>query len=344
MNGIIGKWTKAFILTAVFIFLAGCTYSNQFVVNAVAQEPPIRSAWLAYWDVAAGEKDVVTMGDQLDRLSYFGAYFDKRDHMFIPPELSENRYAQGKSNRKYETYLSFINDKQNSDGTVSLKDIEVLRRLFASDAAMDKHIDEIIAMTLQGGYDGLEIDYERIWKDEKIGQSFVHFTNKLYEKAAEHHLKLRIVLEPSTPFSTAHFVDGPEYVVMFYNLYGLHSGPGPKADRNFIEKAINNMKALPGEKSVALATGGCMWGSNGQKNFLTEMEAKTLAETNGAELHRDEESQCVFFTYKEKDVSYQVWYADVHTLNYWISIAKQQRMNNISLWRLGGNVEIDKIL
>ena len=29
---------------------------------------------------------------------------------------------------------------------------------------------------------------------------------------------------------------GPEYMVMLYNLYGLHSGPGPKADGPFIEK------------------------------------------------------------------------------------------------------------
>ena len=280
MSGIGCKIMKASILTVVFIFLAGCTYSNQFVVNAVAKEPPIRSAWITYWDLEAGEKDVVKMGAKLDRLSYFGAYFDKKDHMFIPQELNNPK----KDNQKYETYLTFVNDKQNSNGTVVLKDIEVLRRLFSGDKSMNKHIDEIIDMTLQGGYDGIEIDYERIWKDEKVGQAFVNFANKLYEKATNHHLKLRIVLEPSTPFSSVHFVNGPEYVVMFYNLYGLHSGPGPKADREFIEKVITNMKALPGEKSVALATGGCLWGSNGQKSFLTEMEARNLAETNGSEL------------------------------------------------------------
>jgi spore germination protein len=33
----------------------------------------------------------------------------------------------------------------------------------------------------------------------------------------------------------------------------------------------------------------------------------------------------------------------VKTLNYWISIAKEQGENNISLWRLGENVDIEKI-
>jgi spore germination protein len=68
------------------------------------------------------------------------------------------------------------------------------------------------------------------------------------------------------------------------------------------------------------------------------VEAKTLAMIYDVETKRDEESQCIVFNYKSRGVSYQVWYADVKTLNYWISIAKEQGENNISLWRLGENV------
>jgi spore germination protein YaaH len=208
---------------------------------------------------------------------------------------------------------------------------------------MMNHIDDIIAHTLQGGYDGIEIDYERIWKDEKIGQSFLKFADKLYGKALKNNLKLRLVLEPSTPLSSIEFAKGPEYVVMLYNLYGLHSAPGPKANKEFIQKTVTRMTALPSGKSVALSTGGCVWGDNGEKRFLTETEAKTLVATYGLATKRDEESQCVVFTYKEKDVSYQVWYADVQTLNYWIAIAKEHGVNNVSLWRFGGNVGINQI-
>lgn len=342
VSGMFCKIIKASIMAAVFVILTGCNYNSH--VNAVAKEPAKRSAWIAYWDLAAGEKDVAKMGSKLNQLSYFGAYFNKNDHIFIPQELSDKKSELSTKNEKYETYLTFINDKQNLDESVVLKDIEVLRRLFSDDVSMEKHIDEIIDLTLQGGYDGIEIDYERIWKDKKVGQSFVRFTDSLYEKALKNKLKLRIVLEPSTPFSSTDFVKGPEYVVMFYNLYGLHSAPGPKADKEFIEKTLARMKALPGEKSVAFSTGGCVWGSNGKKSFLTEVEAKTLAVTKGADTIRDEDSQCVVFDYKEKGVSYQVWYADVNTLNYWITIAKEQGINNISLWRFGGNMDINKIM
>lgn len=343
MSSIVCKVFKVAIFTSLFIILIGCNYNSQSAVNAVAKEPTKTSTWLAYWDLDAGEKDLDKIGKQLEKVSYFGAYFDSNDRLFIPKELSDKINERKKKKEKYETYLTFVNDKQNIDGSFALKDIEVLRRLFSDDASMDKHIDEIIALTLQGGYNGIEIDYERIWKDEKIGQAFLKFMNRLYSEALKNNLKVRVVLEPSTPFTAADFFKGPEYVVMLYNLYGLHSAPGPKANKEFVEKIITRMKALPGEKSVAFSTGGCLWGDNGEKRFLTEVEARTLAAVYDRETKRDEASQCLIFDYKDKGVTYQVWYADVKTLNYWISIAKEQGENNISLWRLGGNVDIREI-
>lgn len=330
---------KTVITATVFVVLVGFNYHNQ----SIAQKPVKLSAWLVYWDLAAGEKEWAKIGSKVDKISYFAAYFDQNDCLFIPPELSEQKAKQAKKRRKYEAYLTFVNDKQNSDNLIVMKDIEVLRRLFANDALVEKHIDEIIALTLQHGYDGIEIDYERIWREENIGQSFQQFVGKLYEKACKHNLKVRIVLEPGTPFATTDFVQGPEYVVMLYNLYGLHSEPGPKANREFIQKTISQMKSLPGEKTAALATGGCLWGDNGEKRFLTEVEARTLAMVYDAKKDRDQESQCVVFAYQANGVSYVVWYADAITLNYWMLLAQEQGINAVSLWRLGENVDINLI-
>lgn len=341
MNSMMQKMFKAAIFLSAFIILTGCINNGSFAVNA--KEVKKRSAWLTYWDLAAGEGELEKAGGKLAEISYFGAYFAENDGLFLPEELAGKRNGRKIRRIRYETYLTIVNDKQNPDGSVALKDIDVLRRVLADDAAMEKHIDEILALTLQGGYDGMEIDYEKLWTDEKVARSFITFTEKLYAKARRNNLKLRIVLEPSAPFNTAGFFKGPEYVVMFYNLYGLHSTPGPKANKAFIQKMITRMQALPGEKSIALSTGGCVWGDNGDKRFITEGEAKVLATVYGAEMRRDGESQCLVFDYQAKDVNYQVWYADMETINFWISVAKERGMNNISLWRLGGNVDIRKL-
>jgi len=334
---------KVVLLAFALVILTGCNYDSQLVGKVDAKETVRKSAWIAYWDLEAGEKDLQRMGNKLDKVSYFGAYFNQYDRIFIPQELKDKHKELKMKQGKYETYLTFVNDKQNFDGSQVLKDTDVLRKIFFDTAAMERHIDEIIMLTIQGKYDGIEIDYERIWKDEKIGQAFLHFVDKLYVKARANNLQLRLVLEPGTPFSAVQFPRGPEYVVMFYNLYGLHSDPGPKANKGFIEKTMGQIKTLPGEPSVAFSTGGCLWGDNDKKRFLTEVEAKTLAVTYDSATTRDKESQCLVFQYQDAGVTDQVWYADVETLNYWITIAKEQGINNISLWRLGGNIDINKI-
>lgn len=143
-----------------------------------------------------------------------------------------------------------------------------------------------------------------------------------------------IVLEPSTPFKDTKLVAGPSYVVMFYNLYGLHSGPGPKANQQFIYNTLAKMEALPQPKGVALANGGCLWSNKDKPRFITEQEAETLQKKYGAESKRDEASQCQVFKYRVGTTVCEVWYADSTTLQQWTTWVKQGNITDISLWRL----------
>jgi spore germination protein YaaH len=335
-----GKFSKVLIATMVIALLAGCASNGAVVGSANA---PSRAAWITYWDLESGEKDLNLISRKLGQLIYFAAYFDESGHLFVPAGLSEKKALIEKNKNNYETYLSFVNDKLNANGAPLLKDLDILRRWFADDISIEKHVDEIIALTLKGGYDGIEIDYERLWEEDDIGLPFLRFTAKLYQKSTQNNLKVRIVFEPGTPFSRLKFFDGPEYVVMFYNLHGTHNEPGPKADKNFIRDTIKQMKYLPDKKSVAISTGGCLWGSNGHSEFITETDARLLAQKYKAKTRRDKDSQCMVFSYKDNGVSYVVWYADVNTLNYWISLARNQGQNNISIWSLGGNLDFNKI-
>jgi hypothetical protein len=331
-------------LFAVVIFvLTGCTQNHQSVAKNIDKVDMNRAAWLAYWDLDAGEKDLVQLGKKVGKLSYFGAYFDEFDRLFIPSELGEIKNVHKRRKSHAETYLSFVNDKKMLSGAIVLKDIEVLRRIFSNEGLLNKHIDDIIALTSQGDFDGIEIDYERIWKDEGIGKQFVSFADKLYKRAKDKNLKLRIVLEPNTPFSAVSFTKGPEYVVMFYNLFGIHSGPGPKANKEFIEKLLVKMDGLPGEKAAAFSTGGCLWGSDGKKQWITEQEAMKLATTHKVVPQRDPASQSLFFEYESSGVRNQVWFVDIDGLIYWSSLAKAKGIDRINIWRLGGNHDIDKI-
>ncbi len=156
-------------------------------------------------------------------------------------------------------------------------------------------------------------------------------------------LENKVVLEPIRHFLRCPLPKARNMWVMFYNLFGIHSGPGPKANKEFIEKLLVKMDGLPGEKAAAFSTGGCLWGSDGKKQWITEQEAMKLATTHKVVPQRDPASQSLFFEYESSGVRNQVWFADIDGLIYWSSLAKAKGIDRINIWRLGGNHDIDKI-
>lgn len=336
-------WKKSIVLLTVMVGLTGCSANHEGLAQKNETIDMSRSAWIAYWDLNSGEKDLTRLGKKVGKLVYFAAFFDELDRLFVPQQLQEVKNEQLRKKHHAETYLSVVNDKKNFSGAVVLKDTELLKRVLATDDLIDKHIADIIGLALKGEYDGIEIDYERVWKDEVVSKQFMKFVNRIALKVRENNLKLRIVLEPNSPFASQQFVAGPEYVVMFYNLFGTHSGPGPKANKEFIIKLLGRIAELPGEKTAAFSLGGSIWGSDGKRQYITEQEAITHAKAYDATPRRDEASQSLYFQYKNDNVTYDIWYADVTTINYWRNLAKEKGINNIALWRLGGNPEIEKM-
>lgn len=113
----------------------------------------------------------------------------------------------------------------------------MLQRLFQTEESLQNHASDVLRLAKEGGYDGVEIDYEGLWKrgDSLLQSQYVHFLHVLVRMAEKEAIPVRVVLEPSVPFD-AGFPRGASYVVMLYNLYGPHSGPGPKADDAFIQR------------------------------------------------------------------------------------------------------------
>jgi len=129
---------------------------------------------------------------------------------------------------------------------------------------------------------------------------------------------------------------GPVYVMMAYNLYGMQTGPGPKADRAFIAELATRMKKVPGEKAIALAAGGFDWPQAGEPAALTEAQAVELAKSSLEMPRRDNASGSLHFQYVDDDNrKHTVWYADESTLQTWADIVQGEGYRTIALWRLG---------
>ena len=331
------------LLLSVGMLLGGCAEAEP--LHSGHHDPVRLTTWQTYWDMEGGSHDYAALRKKSDAISCFAVCYDEHDALYVPEQVHE--MVKEYKGKKLDTYLSFTNDivgKRRSE-----KDRDLLWRLLRDNTAIDRTVDEIVACAKDFGVHGVELDYENFAKDEKLLQRYLIFTYRLSTACVQSQLKLRIVLEPSVPFD-AGFAKGPEYVVMLYNLYGKHSGPGAKADGAFIEKTLAKMEALPEKRAVAFATGGCLWQDygffglkTGERRFITEREAVSLAEKHDAVPERDAESAALHFRFEADGHETEVWYADSETLNAWITLAADRGIASVSIWRLGGNVDIGQV-
>ena len=325
--------------------LLGLTLWSSSVHAGESGTPEQGAAWMVYWDGAGVLEEAQQLGDGLHAIVYFAAYFDDTDFLFVPSELdslydeTEKLFGDAMPFR----YLSVVNDREQASGSPLIKDTEILEMLFETPESIDLHVRDLISLAKDYGYDGLEIDYERI-RDQALWEDFSAFIHALVPQAAEAGLQLRVLFEPSAPLRKLTFPEGPEYVMMCYNLYGDHGGPGPKADPDFLADMVKSMQYLPGRKTFALATGGFEWVGGKNARAVTQLQALSLAEEFQAEPARDEKSGAMFFTYQDSlKRTHEVWFADDVTLQHWAQTIRDSGDYGVDIWRLGGNLGLENL-
>lgn len=303
-------------------------------------QPRILSAWAAYWDTGTVVAELAPIASELDALCYFEVFYDDAGGYVLPDELLDLRKQVDDAypDHAWRDYLTFVNDLQTGDGEFVQKTCDVLKPFLSDQAAMEQQILAMLELTRQHGFDGIELDFEAIRKAPKLWQPFVDFCELLWQRASKEGLDVRIVLESHAPFDRYAFPEGPQYVVMCYNLYGGHSGPGPKADLAYLRETARAVAALPGECCFALATGGYSWKNGKNATQLTESAAQELLSKKlDAQARRDDASGAMTFSYKSDSSKYAVWYADVETFSIWEEALRENGHTRIAYWRLGGN-------
>lgn len=301
------------------------------------------SVWATYWDTADIIDEIAPYAQRLGALCYFEAFFAPNGELIMPEALSELYAAveQAYPDNLWDSYVTYVNDIRDdaNGGKFTLKSPDILSPFFKDEAAMDAHAEQLISFAVDNGFDGIEIDYEAMRKKPSLWQPFCDFIAKLYSRANETGLLLRVVLEPNTPFGEYVFPKGPTYVIMCYNLHGGHNGEGPKADFDFLSELIEAGSSLPGKRIYALATGGYDWDDKGEAVQVTLSEAYALFSVSATDATvRDLNSDALNFHYNDSSgAAHSVWFADTRTLASWAEFIKEAGFIELAYWRLGGN-------
>lgn len=305
-------------------------------VEALVPESTQLTIWSTYWDCAGDIEVLQDEAEKVDEISLFAASFQNGEVTIPEPTTRMLKKIRRREQTKNKTvYLSIVNDVKEN-GKTTQKDTAILQKVLGTDEAAQSHAEQLVRLASENGFDGIEIDYEKIRRDLDLWQAFLKFEEKLLLLTEDAGLKVRIVLEPSTPVEQLDFPAGAEYVVMCYNLYGNGTMPGPKADFAFLQQVYEKFRVLP-NISYALANGGYTWENDGTTaTQCRAAEAKALAEKAGVTPQRDESSGTLYFSYTEGRKNDTVWYADEQTLAQWAKCLGEMNGEkvSISLWRL----------
>jgi spore germination protein YaaH len=285
----------------------------------------------------------------LESVQIFAVYFDRMDRPFLPERIESwieeesagflEKFSQEPKGVQIPVHLSIVNDIYDPKGS-DFKNSDLVSRLLRDSETRARHIADLLAILSRWPFDGLEIDYERVRAED--WKSFLDFCGELHAELKARNKVLRVILEPQERFYASPFPEGPEYVIMAYNLFGAHSGPGPKANPKFIRRIASWVNSMETKPRLALATGGFIW-DEGQKpgkqaQSLTESEAHLLYQREGITPERDPASGYLVFKFPSDSKNPKtVWFADGETLAFLADAARQSGFADFALWSFAGN-------
>jgi hypothetical protein len=225
-----------------------------------------------------------------------------------------------------------VNDVRFSVDSAILKDPTVVHDLIADPARREEHVRALAEQVEEDGFSGLHLDYEQV--AESDSSEFKAFVGELRRELEGRELGLEVVVEPSRgplpePNTTS-------VSVMGYDLFGPHSGPGPRATPEFVSGLRQRLRGdSDSTAGLAMALGGFAWEPGGEVRPLDWARAAQLSD--GAE-HRHRGALDGVPSARLDDGT-ELWFEDPESLLSKWEAAWRSGFRRLLLWRLGGNDE-----
>ena len=299
-------------------------------------------AWLPYWEYEEALNECEDQGHPYDTVIAFEVLFERDGSLYVPMETERmiNALHRMYSGTDTKIYVSVVNDLHKANDTFDNKSVSILQTIFQDESSVSRHISDLLNFVDEWRLDGIEIDYENIKNDEKLWGQYEAFLDRLAKELEQNGIEMRIALEP---YALRH-LSVPETAtvsVMCYNLYGDHSGPGPKANLAFLAELAELYDGIRPQVSMAFAAGGFVWQGDRSMRDVTQLEAEKLLRSKGLTCERDEASGVLFVNWMQDGKSMSMWYADGTTLAIWRDAMKEKGYTHFDLFDLDGNLADD---
>ncbi|MFA4884785.1 MAG: glycosyl hydrolase family 18 protein [Desulfotomaculaceae bacterium] len=221
----------------------------------------------------------------------------------------------------------------------------LIHRLLTTENLRRALVSNILRMLISKGFAGVNIDFEFIPPEDR--PFLTMFMAELYQTLKPYGLLVTISLppelhdDPTHPFSGAFsYPCLARYSDQAYILaYDEHvAKPGPIASIGFVRQVLAYaLSVIPRAKiRLGMAVYGRDWGAGTKlPKELSYQEAVNTAFCHGAAITYDTEAQEPTYTYEVNGDKHVVWFEDVRSFEAKLSIAVQEGIPGIAVWRLG---------
>ena len=297
--------------------------------------PPTQmQAWVVYFDADRGMAEVRDHGALFDRISLFAYELTPDGSPRPAPFVTQMipRFLRLADDNGFAPWITVVNDVRHSADSAILKDPSLIHELIADPVRREAHARALAEEVSSDGFAGLHLDYEQVYESDS--SDFRSFVEQLRRELDSRDLGLEVVIEPSrgplpAPKTT-------NISIMGYDLFGPHSGPGPRATPEFVSglgaRAGGDTDSAAG---LAMALGGFAWAPSGEVRPLDWSVARQLS----AEAPTLQRSELDGVPNARLDDGTELWFEDPESLLSKWDAAWRSGFRRLLLWRLGGNDE-----
>ncbi|CUX42769.1 glycosyl hydrolase family 18 protein [Clostridium sp. C105KSO13] len=223
---------------------------------------------------------------------------------------------------------------------VLVENIEIQQTLIAN----------LLAAVQEKGYAGVDIDFEYILPENRVG--YAEFVGSVRETMNANGYKVSVALAPKTSAGQEGLLyEGMDYALlganadnvflMTYEWGYTYSEPMAVAPINMVRQVVEYaLTEIPAEKIImGVPNYGYDWPLPYEKGItrarlIGNVEAVQIAAENGAEIEFEDISQTPHFTYTRDRISHEVWFEDVRSIEAKINLAKEHNLWGVGYWNL----------
>jgi spore germination protein YaaH len=276
--------------------------------------------------------------------------------------------ADGSINGSDELDVMEWNDSQgiqtyacisNYNGDPAVDDFDPALAYAAIVTQRDLVIDNLVALAREGGYAGINIDFEYLAYSENIEDdrsAFTLFIRDLADRLHAESLKLIISVPGkeadsidntwSYPYDLAALGEAADYLqLMTYDQHGAWGGPGSVSGADWVEECLRYTTSVvdPAKLLIGLPAYGYDWDlsslnvENGSYavSDISWKDFPLLLTKPDAQAGWDTSSQSPFVTYMENGNEHVAWFENEESIRIKVNLVQKYNLAGVSMWALG---------